>query len=318
MKRFRWLFLVVLLTLATGCPAGGPSPPPSSPPPQPDTAQIEAPGLDNVFRITDRLYSGSAPEGDAGFQSLDQLGVKTVISVDGARPDVERAHSFGMRYVHLPFGYDGVPEDQALRLAKAVRDLPGPVYLHCHHGKHRGPAAAAVVHLCLDRQCPVETALAEMRRAGTDPRYTGLYDAPRTLHRPTPEELDCLPADFPEVAEVPALAQVMVEVDGRWGNLKQARSAGWKSPAGHPDVDPPHEALQLVEQFREATRLAEVKKRPEEFRHRLADAGAAAAALEDVLRQEAVDVSAADEAFSKAEAACAACHARYRDVPQSR
>jgi hypothetical protein len=174
--------------------------------------------------------------------------------------------------------------------------------------------------LCLDRQCPVETAVAEMRRAGTDPRYSGLYASPQTLQRPTPEELDRVPADFPEVAEVPVLAEVMVGVDGRWENLKRARAAGWKTPPDHPDVDPPHEALQLVEQFREAARLAEVKERSEDFRRRLADAEAAAVEIEQVLHrgreQSMVDGAAAEEAFRKGGAACAACHTQYRDVPQ--
>jgi protein tyrosine phosphatase (PTP) superfamily phosphohydrolase (DUF442 family) len=104
---------------------------------------VSAAGLHNVFPITDKFYSGSCPEGEAGFGSLRALGVRTVISVDGARPDVELARKHGLRYVHLPIGYDGVPRQQALRIARAVRDLPGPVYLHCHHGKHRGPVTAS-------------------------------------------------------------------------------------------------------------------------------------------------------------------------------
>src|SRR5262249_40037994 len=47
------------------------------------------PGLATVQRVTDRLYSGGVPEGDKGFESLQRLGICTVISVDGARPDVE-------------------------------------------------------------------------------------------------------------------------------------------------------------------------------------------------------------------------------------
>src|SRR5262249_33410514 len=140
---------------------------------------VEAAGLHNVYRLTDRLYSGSAPEGDEGFASLRGLGVRTVISVDGARPDLERARRFGLRYVHLPVGYDGAPEAQPLRLARAVRDLPGPVYVHCHHGKHRGPAAAAVVLRCLDESCGADAATAWMRQAGTDPHYGGLYASPQ-------------------------------------------------------------------------------------------------------------------------------------------
>ena len=58
-----------------------------------------------------------------------RLGVKTVISVDGAKPDVDLAKKHGMRYVHLPHGYDGVPDDRAKELAKAVR-RPGRPDLH--------------------------------------------------------------------------------------------------------------------------------------------------------------------------------------------
>jgi protein tyrosine phosphatase (PTP) superfamily phosphohydrolase (DUF442 family) len=233
--------LGVVSALLCGCPRAADT---GTAGPEPE--KVELPGLHNVFRLSDRLYSGSSPEGDEGFESLWKLSVKTIISVDGARPDVERAHKYGLRYVHLPIGYDGVPDEQGLRIAKAVRDLPGPVYVHCHHGQHRGPAAAAVARLCVDDRCSVEAALEGMQRAGTDPHYTGLYAAPKEMHRPTREELDRVPDDFPEVAEVAGLAQVMVEVDERWGRLKLARAAGWKPPPDHPDIDPPHEALQLV------------------------------------------------------------------------
>jgi protein tyrosine phosphatase (PTP) superfamily phosphohydrolase (DUF442 family) len=198
---------------------------------------LQVSGLHNVYRITDNLISGSSPEGDEGFRSLKELGIKTVISVDGARPDVECARKFGLRYIHLPFGYDGIPRQRILELAKVVRDLPGPFYIHCHHGKHRGPAAAAALHLCLDEKCSVEQALAEMKRAGTDPHYTGLYGVPKTLSRPTSTDLDRLSADFPEVAKVPGLAQLMVEIDSRWENLKLIRAAEWKTPADHADLD---------------------------------------------------------------------------------
>jgi protein tyrosine phosphatase (PTP) superfamily phosphohydrolase (DUF442 family) len=292
----------------------------SSAPSHADRAKIEVKGLHNVYRITDNLISGSSPEGDEGFRSLRELGIKTIISVDGLRPDVERAHRFGLRYVHLPFGYDGIPRQRVLELAKAVRVLPGPFYVHCHHGQHRGPAAAAALHLCMDEKCTVEQAVGEMKRAGTDPHYTGLYAVPKTLVRPTSTDLDRLPADFPEVARIADLAQLMVENDSRWDNLKLIRAAGWKTPADHPDLDPPHEALQLVENFREASRLGQVKKRPEEFRSWLADAEKKAKELEQVLRrtkeQRELDKATVEQVYQNAGASCVHCHSKYRDVPQ--
>src|SRR5262249_37655752 len=44
---------------------------------RPEPAKVAAPGLHNVYRITDKLYSGSNPEGEEGFRSLRKLGVKT-------------------------------------------------------------------------------------------------------------------------------------------------------------------------------------------------------------------------------------------------
>jgi protein tyrosine phosphatase (PTP) superfamily phosphohydrolase (DUF442 family) len=288
---------------------------------QSDPAKVEAAGLHNVYRLTGRLYSGNSPDGETGFRSLKKLGVRTVISVDGAKPEVALARKYGLRYVHIPIGYDGITREQALRIAKAARDLPGPVYIHCHHGKHRGPAAAAVVRLCLDSKCSVDTVLSEMKRAGTDPRYTGLYAAPRKLQRPTAKELDRLPADFPETAKVAALAEVMVGIDQNWDNLKQLQGNGWKISKDHPDLDPPNEALQLLEHYREAKRLDSVQQRSKAFRRRLAEAEDAAEELEKVLRfkrgKEVKDVSGIDKVFGEASKACTRCHADYRDIPQS-
>ncbi len=318
MARRAAVLLLVLVTI--GCQREPTATTPAPGPPA-EAGPLELPGLHNVFRVGERLFSGSAPEGEEGFRSLRELGVRTVVSVDGMRPDVEAAHRYGLRYVHLPVGYDGVPREQGLRLARAVRDLPGPVYLHCHHGKHRGPAAAAVVRLCLDPACPVEAAVEDMRRAGTDPRYVGLYDSPRKVGRPTAAELDAVAADFPEVAEVTGLAQFMVRVDECWERLKLVRDAGWVRPPKHPDVDPPHEAVLLAEHYREAARCDDAAGRPEELRRGLEDAEQTARSLEEALRPvpgRPVDAAAAQRAFQAAADACSHCHARYRDVPRGR
>jgi protein tyrosine phosphatase (PTP) superfamily phosphohydrolase (DUF442 family) len=283
---------------------------------------MEVRGLHNVYRVTENLYSGNSPEGDDGFRSLQQLGVRTVISVDGARPDVERARKYGLRYVHLPIGYDGMSAEQGRRLARAVRDLPGPIYLHCHHGRHRGPAAVAVVWRCLDASCGVEQAVAWLKQAGADPRYTGLYALPSKFGPLSTEELDRVVPEFPEITSVTALAALMVDIDERWDHLKQVRAASWRTPPEHPDIDPAHEALLLMEGFREAGRLTSEKQRRDELSHWLTEAEAAARELEHTLRggkeTRAVDRDGAEGTYRRMEAACAKCHARYRDVPRQK
>ena len=268
---------MAVFLILTGCQRSAPGPVAEAPP-------RELPGLHNVLNVNDRLISGSMPEGEAGFHSLRELGVRTVISVDGTKPDLELARQAGLRYVHLPIGYDGVPRDQALRIARAVHDLPGPVYIHCHHGKHRGPAAAAAAALCLNSAMTPGEAVRLLKSAGTDPHYQGLYESVENLRRPTEEEWERVSGDFPEVAKVPALAEFMVGLDERWDRVLLIRAAGWQVPAEHADLDPPHELLQVREQFREASRLPDVSRRPAEMQRLLHAAETTAAELEAALR----------------------------------
>lgn len=280
---------------------------------------VQANPLHNVLRLAPGLVSGSGPEGEAGFETLWKLGIKTVISVDGARPHLEGARKFGLRYVHVPIGYDGIPRDRALLLHKALTEMPGPIYIHCHHGKHRGPAAAAVGLLCLDDKCGVDQALKVLHQAGTDPRYVGLFESVRKFRRPSKQEIAALPARLPEVVRAAAFTEAMVHLDHHWDNLKLIRKAGWMIPATHPDLDPPHEALQVVEHYREMARLKEVAARPVDFRGWLTEGASKVEQLEKLLRvgkkAGSVEAAAAEKAFVSASQVCTRCHATYRDRP---
>lgn len=300
---------------AVGAGCSRPVPLTHQPSPFQPVALGDRPGLHNLFRLTDRLYSGSGPESEAALRSLRELGVTTIVSVDGARPGVELARRHGLRYSHLPVGYDGVPRDTALAIARVVRDSPGPVYVHCHHGKHRGPAAAIAAARCLDGGCDTAAALAFLAAAGTDPRYKGLFADVGRATGAEPGELDRVAAP-PEVAAVPDLTRLMVAVDERWERLKAVKAAGWASPPGHPDVDPPHESLQLAELYREAARLPAVASGPASLRAAFAESEAAARELEAALRAKEPPRAAA--AFASGAAHCTRCHAAHRDQPGRR
>jgi protein tyrosine phosphatase (PTP) superfamily phosphohydrolase (DUF442 family) len=274
----------------------------------------ELPGLHNVFRVSAKLYSGSAPEGNPGFQSLRALGIRTVITVDGMRPDVAAAHRYGLRYVHLPFGYDGCPMPRALEIIRAVRDLPGPIYLHCHHGKHRSAAAAALVHIALDGASNAE-GVALMRRAGTDPAYTGLYGEAASFQRPSTAAIDHASPQFPETASLPPLAASMVQIDDRFTTLQQMQKADWQAPAAsEPPRLPADEALQLKELFHELRRTGATDNRRADFKAWMSAAANGSAALEAALA--AGNREQASTALGQVAGACSSCHARYRNVPQ--
>ena len=322
-------FVLVLLAGCVGCgsqPAVQPDgvnrvqpkneEPGAQPAVRPPEAKIEkliAQHLPNPIRVHEKVISGGLPEGDAAFAELKELGIVTVISVDGAKPDVERAKKYGLRYVHLPHGYDGVPEERAKELAKAVRDLPGPIYLHCHHGMHRSPAATAVACVGAGLIQPNE-ALAVLKIAGTSPAYRGLYQSAEEVRPLDRALLDALQSEFPESAKLPAMAEAMIEIEHVHDRLKAIDKAGWKAPADQPALKPDHEALILREHFTELLRTKELMGKPEKFQQLTRDGEAACLALEEGLKQ-GIDADQASRLLTAVNNNCKACHTGFRDVP---
>ena len=273
---------------------------------------LKAKGIENFYQLSDRVYSGSAPEGDAAFAELKARGIKTIITVDGAKPDVETAARYGLRYVHLPIGYDGVPTNQALRLVKAAETLPGPIYVHCHHGLHRGPSGAAVICMALEGWTP-EQAHAWLTLAGTATNYPGLFRSVELFRPPSAEVLKNVSADFPAKSPVPPLAEVMIEIDGRVDHLKLIQQAGYKTPPSNPDLDPPNEALLLHELFKELLRSPEMEKHGQDFLDKLMQTEEAANSLHLDMLMNPLDAKRADAVFQRMNEDCAACHKAYRN-----
>ncbi len=269
------------------------------------------PGIENAFQASPLVYSGGQPDGDAAFGALQRLGVRVVISVDGTRPDVDRAARFGLRYVHLPHGYDGIPAGTVAGLVKAVRTAGGPVFIHCHHGKHRGPAAVGVVCQAT-AGWSADRAESWMRRAGTAPDYTGLYHANATFRMPTDGELARLPDVLPSRVEVSGLVDGMIEAELRWDHLKAIRSAGWRAPSEQPDLVPAAEALLLVEAYREMSRGPDAKARGVEFLEALRTAEAGAASLHAALK-EGDGSQLVEERYQAVGRNCTDCHRRFRN-----
>ena len=286
-----------------------------APPPQVKIEKLTTQHLPNAVRVHPKVISGGLPEGLAAFEELRALGVKTVISVDGARPDLESARKCGLRYVHLPHGYDGIPQNRATELAKAVRDLPGPIYIHCHHAKHRSPAAAATACVAAGLIDP-SSALSVLEIAGTSSHYRGLFESAQSALPLDKAVLDQLAPDFPETAKLPVMAEAMVALEHTHDHLKAFEKAGWKGLPKQPDLTPEHEALLLREHYAELLRTEAVQKQPARFRQLLEAGEAEGRKLEDALRT-GTSSDAAAIAFKAVNDNCKSCHEEFRDVPLS-
>ncbi len=326
--------LALMGCLLCGCQCA--TEPPTTTDTVPKQEPVQAPALElerlpvehlpNAIRIHPKVLSGGLPEDAAAFEELKQLGVRTIISVDGAKPDVELAKQFGMKYIHLPHGYSGVPKFRSLELAKAVLEKEGPIYIHCHHGKHRSPTAAAVA--CVGAGfIAAHEANSILKFASTSASYQGLYQSAELAQRYETKQLHELQVDYRESVEVPPLAESMVELDQVFERVANANRTGWKQALELANTTLPHDVLLLREQFTEMLRTDEVQRQPIAFQELTRSSEIAAQELEDLLGNLVAQIRVAQlgddaarfqqmsEAFSRIEQNCKSCHQKFRDVP---
>jgi protein tyrosine phosphatase (PTP) superfamily phosphohydrolase (DUF442 family) len=269
-----------------------------------------------VFRLSEDIVSGSEPHGEEAFVELEKMGIKTILSVDGKVPDAQLAEKYGMRYVHVPIQYKGITKDELARIAKTFREIEGPFFVHCFHGKHRGPAAAAVGRVVIDGASR-EQAIAEMRQwCGTAASYEGLYRVIAEGELPSEEVTRALEWDFPAAHPLGGFRDGMIAVSRADDHLKALAKRKWALDPEHPDVDPVNEAVKLADTLARCGKMEEVAASPADFRQWMVDSIAQSAELRDALQTWKASkgpTDAIDGAYKKLSATCTACHDAYRN-----
>lgn len=281
------------------------------------TPPLDIPSLQNVYRLSENIVSGAQPHDSESFAAIARMGIKTILSVDGKTPDAAAAAALGMRYVHIPIQYSGFSADELLRLAKTFRELPGPFYVHCFHGQHRGPAAASVGRLVLDAASR-EQAIAEMRQwCGTASQYEGLYRSIAVGDIPDAVATAAYEWDFPAAHPFDGFRAMMIDVSRAFDSIESMQKNGWAVPNHHPDIDPVNESSILTSLFERSESLDEFQSRPEGFRDLAQQSRERSLALRDVLsdirRAGGNEWARADAELSALKASCTACHTVYRD-----
>ena len=270
--------------------------------------KMEHPTLHRLMQVHPDLYSGAQPHGAEAFAALKDLGIKTVVCVDGARPDIELAAAEGLRYLHIPIGYDGIEQDASDGFYRTMQEAERPLYFHCHHGKHRGPAAVAIA-LRATTGCDADAALRVLELAETSPGYPGLWRDVEAWIPPRPDRK--LPELVAE-ARVADYAAGMAEADRTWDNLKAMRKAGWATPADQPDLSLRHETEILLQQLEDcAGRIPVEHVGDPVLRKGMEDIVVFSRALMEAA--EVHDLKALEASYRDVAASCKDCHRDYRN-----
>lgn len=264
-----------------------------------DPTSIVIPGVERALRIDKTLIVGASPSAES-YPALHERGVRIVLSVDGKPPDLEALTAAGLRSIHLPIDYGGIDQERVRSLVRLAREHPESIYVHCHHGRHRAPAVAAVLWMLRTGAAP-ETAIGILEKAGTSEAYLGLWKAVRTHVRPKD---DCTDAPLPERVAVAGVAASMLEIDRLRDDLDS-----WAERDSSASGD---RAILLLEQLRELRRLDPDGHAVDRRWH--ADLEASITVAETLVLEVDRDGSttARQALLERLDATCIGCHARHR------
>lgn len=267
---------------------------------QDETSKPEPP---MVYReVSDTISFGSEPTGIRHLRSLHARGVRVIVSVDSARPHVEDAKSLGLRVVHIPTQYSGFSTESLGGLVRIGRETNEKVYVHCHHGKHRGPTAAMIIALSKGI-LNTEKALSIMADAGTGKEYKGLWEAVRKFNPaddflPLPNFFEEQPADL--VAEQMLIADESLEflklyVKSSSGQEKREQAS--------------HKLLLLRESFAESQRFSDPDAK--DLNDRYANIWQHVESMRESLDGNR-DINLSKQ-VERLEASCKSCHEEHRN-----
>lgn len=98
------------------------------------------------MKISDQITVGAQPTA-AQLQELAQEGFKSVVNLrtpgesdQPLSPEEEgnKVRALAMKYLHIPVSSQAIQPEQVDQFREHIRQLPGPVFVHCHQGKRAG------------------------------------------------------------------------------------------------------------------------------------------------------------------------------------
>ena len=253
------------------------------------------------------VATGGKPDGEAAFKELAAQGIKTVVNVDGSQPDLAAAKKYGLRYIHLPIGYDEFSTDDLATMRRLADEVKGKLYIHCHHGKHRGPAYAAAL-LRMEGKITPEEARKLLEDAGTSTDYPGLWFS--GIEQPLGEIEPCA-APLSESRKTSSMVEGMVLIDDAYELVKRYFEGGMKPMEKHPDFELTSFSMKVLHEMEVTREFPESKDL--KFKELLEISIDASRAL--VAASEKGTTDELPEHYKRVKESCVKCHKVYRNPP---
>jgi protein tyrosine phosphatase (PTP) superfamily phosphohydrolase (DUF442 family) len=310
----------VLVLCIAGCGSeSAPPPDAAAPAPGQKTAaaatpgpqSLELPGLKNVVRVNDKLYCGSQPQTPEAFAELQKLGVKTVICIDAVTPLAMTASQAGLKYVHIPCGFQNA-EEMAPRLQAALDANAAPFYVHCHNGRPRTPALVAML-----ARSTAGWNDDQVRKFLDDNGVTDTYPGLRRAaleYRPS-EAKPGSPEPVAAPTKTTPVAQTMASLLADWDPLQAASAKGFATADAAETAALAQNAKNAAKRFDDLAITPIMREWDPDFVTQLKNCAKELRELDKQLQAPEFPTQrdAAVARFKAISAQCGACHKQYRN-----
>jgi protein tyrosine phosphatase (PTP) superfamily phosphohydrolase (DUF442 family) len=106
--------------------------------------------IENFGQMDENYFRGAQPKPD-DYKALKELGITTVIDLQGSPTDYEKSavEALGMKYVNIPMSGFRYPKEELIEEYLKLVNNPetGKVFVHCKAGVHRTGVAGAVYRM---------------------------------------------------------------------------------------------------------------------------------------------------------------------------
>ena len=139
--------------------------------------RIDAPPLQNFYRVSPALYRGAQPDA-AGMRRLKELGIRTVVNLRSLHSDAGSLKGVGLRSVEIGVNTLNPRREELVEFLRIATDPDcAPVFVHCQRGIDRTGMMCAVYRMIVCGWSK-EEALDEMTRGpfGYDDVFRNVVD----------------------------------------------------------------------------------------------------------------------------------------------
>ena len=126
---------------------------------------IELEGVPNLYKVSSELYRSAQPT-EEGFENLDKLGIKTVVSLRAFHDDINLIVDTDLKYERICMQTWYPEVEDAIKFLRIVSDPKRtPVLVHCLHGADRAGTMSALYRIVIEGWTK-EEAIEEMTEGG--------------------------------------------------------------------------------------------------------------------------------------------------------